>query len=36
MLMEELELVDAPVSDFSAGLAVGIGFGLGILALVGC
>lgn len=31
--MEELEEVVAPVSDFSAGLATGIGFGLGILGL---
>ncbi len=36
MVMEELQLVDAPVSDFSAGLATGIGIGLAILGLMGC
>jgi|GEM_PF-2692682 len=39
MILEELQTVDAPVSDFSAGLATGIGIGLGILGImvaVGC
>ena len=35
-LFEELEEISVPVSDFSAGLATGIGFGLAILGLVGC
>ena len=30
MMMEEVQLVDVPISDFSAGLATGIGFGIGI------
>ncbi|VPD84659.1 Uncharacterised protein [Streptococcus pneumoniae] len=30
------EEISVPVSDFSAGLATGIGFGLAILALAGC
>ncbi len=36
LVIEEIDQLDVPVSDFSAGLAVGIGFGLGILALMGC
>ena len=39
-LFEEIEKISVPVSDFfsdfSAGLAIGIGFGLSILALAGC
>ncbi|ABJ53851.1 hypothetical protein SPCG_0647 [Streptococcus pneumoniae CGSP14] len=35
-LFEEIEEISVPVSDFSAGLATGIGFGLAILALAGC
>lgn len=31
MLFEEINIIDAPVSDFSSGLAVGIGFGLAIV-----
>ncbi|OZS33598.1 hypothetical protein CHL72_00030 [Streptococcus pneumoniae] len=34
-LFEEIEEISVPVSDFSAGLATGIGFGLAILALAG-
>lgn len=34
MIIESIEIIDAPVSDFSAGLAAGIGIGLGILGLV--
>jgi hypothetical protein len=36
MLMDELHVIEAPVSDLSAGIAAGIGIGLGILALMGC
>jgi hypothetical protein len=36
MMMQEIQIVEAPVSDTSAGIAVGIGFGLAILALMGC
>lgn len=36
MLMKEVKKTVAPVSDFSAGLATGIGIGLGILGLTGC
>lgn len=37
MTIETIEMIDAPVSDFSAGLATGIGIGLGILGLMlGC
>ncbi len=36
MLMEELQIVEAPVSDLSAGIATGIGLGLAILGLMGC
>ncbi|CAG6349984.1 TPA: hypothetical protein ACHHSO_000021 [Streptococcus pneumoniae] len=35
-LFEEIEEISVPVSDFSAELATGIGFGLAILALAGC
>ncbi|MGT2926321.1 hypothetical protein [Streptococcus cuniculipharyngis] len=35
-LFEEIEEISVPVSDFSVGLATGIGFGLAILGLVGC
>lgn len=35
-LFEEIEEISVPVSDFSSGLATGIGFGLAILGLVGC
>ncbi|CEW06544.1 MULTISPECIES: hypothetical protein [Streptococcus] len=35
-LFEEIEEISVPVSDFSAGLATGIGLGLAILALAGC
>ncbi|WP_267240399.1 hypothetical protein [Streptococcus sp. Marseille-Q6488] len=35
-LFEEIEKISVPVSDFSAGLATGIEFGLAILALAGC
>ncbi|CKI53734.1 hypothetical protein RLC89_03810 [Streptococcus pneumoniae] len=35
-LFEENEEISVPVSDFSAGLATGIGFDLAILALAGC
>ncbi len=31
MLFEEMDMIDAPVSDFSVGLATGIGFGLAIV-----
>jgi hypothetical protein len=34
MILEEVQMVDAPVSDFSAGVATGIGIGLGILGLM--
>lgn len=34
MTIEAIDLIDAPVSDFSAGLATGIGIGLGILGLI--
>ena len=34
MTIESIEIIDAPVSDFSAGLATGIGIGLGILGLI--
>lgn len=33
MLFEEMNIIEAPVSDFSAGLAAGIGFGLAIIGL---
>jgi Na+-transporting NADH:ubiquinone oxidoreductase subunit NqrD len=33
MIFEELCPVEAPVSDFSAGLATGIGFGLALISL---
>jgi hypothetical protein len=43
MLMDELGTIDAPVSDMSAGIATGLGFGLaiigialGVAALTGC
>ena len=43
MLMEELQTIDTPLSDFSAGFAMGAGVALGILsvacatiALTGC
>lgn len=36
MTIEEIQIIDAPVSDFSVGVAAGIGIGLGILALMGC
>ena len=36
LLFEELEEVSVPVSDFSAGVATGIGFGLAILGMAGC
>lgn len=35
-LFEEFEEISVPVSDFSAGLATGIGIGIGILSLIGC
>jgi hypothetical protein len=34
MIIETVDIIDAPVSDFSAGLATGIGIGLGILGLI--
>jgi hypothetical protein len=34
MTFEEIDIVDAPVSDLSAGIATGIGIGLGILGLM--
>jgi hypothetical protein len=34
MTIEEISVIDAPVSDFSAGLATGIGFGLAIVGLM--
>ncbi len=33
MKFEEMNLIEAPVSDFSAGLAVGMGFGLALIGL---
>lgn len=36
MLMKEVNLTVAPVSDFSAGVAVGLGLGLGLVALGIC
>lgn len=33
MLFEEMNMIDAPVSDFSSGVAVGIGFGLALISL---
>lgn len=33
MIIREVKKTVAPVSDFSAGLAAGIGIGLGILGL---
>lgn len=35
-LFEEIEEISVPVSDFSVGIATGIGIGIGILSLVGC
>jgi hypothetical protein len=34
MTFDEIDIIDAPVSDFSAGVAAGIGIGLGILGLL--
>ncbi len=34
-LFEEFEEISVPVSDFSAGLATGIGIGIGILSIIG-
>jgi hypothetical protein len=36
MMMEELQSVETPVSDFSAGLAAGIGIGLAIVGIALC
>ncbi len=33
MKFEEIGLIEAPVSDFSSGVAVGIGFGLALIGL---
>lgn len=33
MLFKEMKLIEAPVSDFSTGLATGIGFGLALIGL---
>ena len=33
LLIEEIESINAPVSDFSSGLATGIGFGLALIGL---
>lgn len=33
MKFEEINLVEVPVSDFSAGLAAGFGFGLALVGL---
>ena len=34
MTIEEISTIDAPVSDLSAGIATGIGIGLGILGIM--
>lgn len=34
MTFEQIDMIDAPVSDTSAGIAAGIGIGLGIVALM--
>jgi hypothetical protein len=36
MIMEDVTVVEAPVSDFVAGLFTGIGIGLALLPLLGC
>ena len=33
MIMEDLQTIETPVSDLSAGIATGIGFGLGIIGI---
>ena len=34
MIMHDLQSIEAPVSDFSAGVATGIGIGLAIAGLL--
>lgn len=34
MIIEQIQSVDAPVSDFSSGFSTGIGIGLGILGIM--
>ena len=34
MRMEELNAIETPVSDFSEGLAAGIGIGLGVVGIM--
>ena len=34
MTIEEIEIIDAPVSDLSAGIATGLGLGLAIVGLM--
>jgi hypothetical protein len=36
MMMEELQTIETPVSDLSAGIATGIGIGLAIVGLALC
>lgn len=36
MIMEDVSLVDAPVSDFTQGLVAGIAIGLALVALGVC
>ncbi len=33
MTLVEIEIIDTPMSDVSAGIATGIGFGLGIISI---
>jgi len=34
MTIEEIQIIDAPVSDLSAGIATGLGLGLAIVGLM--
>ena len=36
MIMEDVNGIEAPVSDFVAGFFTGVGIGLALLPLLGC